>query len=288
MIPFWKLSGGGNDFIALAEPPAEALSEQRIRRWCRRGLSVGADGVFTIHRQGGDGVRMRHFNPDGGRAALCLNGTRCAARLAFHLGWATGRTRLLTDAGAVEAEDCPARGVRLQLPPPADPPRAVALGAGGRTYEGWWIRVGVPHLVFLWEEGLAQAPVAEVGRQLVHHPQLDREGANVNFVFLPRAGSLEIRTYERGVYGETLACGTGVLSSAFVLASAGRTSFPLEVLTAGGFVLRVGGRWSAGHLESWTLAGDARLVAEGNLTPGAEELPSAPAWTAGPLKITAI
>lgn len=289
MTRFFKLSGGGNDFIALAEPegeiPADAPSKARIRSWCRRGLSLGADGVFTLHRRPEGGIRMHHFNPDGGRAGLCLNGTRCAARLAFHLGWASHRAVLMTDAGPVEAmEEPPGEGsaeIRLELAVPESPPRRLRLEAEGESYHAWWVRVGVPHLVLEWPAGLAGAPVEAVGKLLVHHPEVEPEGANVNFVTCPEPGRLEIRTYERGVYAETLACGSGVLASAWALFSTGAAEPPLEVRTAGGFLLRVGGEGSEGRLRSWFLSGDARLIAEGSLHPGAEELPDPPRWSAG-------
>lgn len=284
MTRFWKLSGGGNDFIALAEPADGGFSEDQIRNWCRRGLSLGADGLFTLHRQPDGKIRMQHFNPDGGRASLCLNGTRCAARLAFHLGWSSGRTVLLTDAGPVEALEEAAEqdgGIRLELAPPETPPRALDLPVAGQTFSAWWTKVGVPHLVLPWAEGLEGAPVEALGKLLVHHPELGPEGANVNFLFCTDPGHLEVRTYERGVVAETLACGSGVLAAAWVTLATGEASLPLEVQTAGGCVLRVEGTREAGRLQRWSLAGDARLVAEGTLHAGAEELPPPPRWTAG-------
>lgn len=97
----FRLSGGGNDFLALAEPRT-APDERQIRSWCRRGLSLGADGLFVLRRQGTD-VAMDYFNADGRIAELCLNGTRCAARLARHLGWCESEVRLITGAGPVRA-----------------------------------------------------------------------------------------------------------------------------------------------------------------------------------------
>ena len=94
MIPFFKLSGCGNDFIALVEPEAPPQASA-IRAWCRRGLSLGADGVFTLRRTRPETVEMRYWNSDGGAAALCLNGTRCAAQLAFHLGWVRDRVTVV-------------------------------------------------------------------------------------------------------------------------------------------------------------------------------------------------
>ena len=121
MTRFYKLSGGGNDFVALAEPESEPSSRD-IRTWCRRGVSIGADGLFVLTR--GDGhVRMVHYNSDGGRASLCVNGTRCAARLAFELGWSEGTTRIETDAGPFDARDVESDQIELRIPAPAAPIR---------------------------------------------------------------------------------------------------------------------------------------------------------------------
>src|SRR5215213_2345877 len=98
MTHFYKVSGSGNDFLALAEP-FETPAPETIRAWCRRGVSLGADGLFVLRRAGG-GASMEYFNSDGYPADLCLNGTRCAAQLAFHLGWAEGTVQVTTGAGA--------------------------------------------------------------------------------------------------------------------------------------------------------------------------------------------
>ena len=275
---FFKVSGGGNDFVALVESSHEPTAEE-IRAVCRRGLSVGADGLFLLDRLSGGCVRMRHFNADGSHASLCLNGTRCAARLAFHLGWATGQVTLTTGAGSIRGEDAGDGGTRLHLPPPAaaSDPFEVHLelpGAAPLHLEGWRTIVGVPHLVLLWNEALAQAPVDAVGAALVHHPLAGPQGANVNFVALlapeePSPESFALRTYERGVDAETLACGTGVMASALCLNRAGRGTFPLSAHTAGGFVFTVDAIRDGEKITAWSLTGDARLVAEGKLARGA-------------------
>lgn len=289
MTAFYRVSGSGNDFLALPEPagggPVEPTPAQ-IRAWCRRGVSAGADGLFVLRRTAG-GVAMDYFNADGTAAGLCLNGSRCAARLAFALGWARGEVTVETGAGALLARDLStgeAAGgggrVEVEVPPPAAPPEALELAAGGERWRGWRIEVGVPHLVLPWPESLATAPVASLGRALRHHPALAPQGANVDFVGFPLPNRLEIRTYERGVEAETLACGTGVLAAAAVGLVRGETRLPLTALTAGGFELTVAGVAGAGGaVERWSLAGDARLVARGELLPEAEAAPEPPGWS---------
>ena len=116
MTPYFKLSGGGNDFLAMAEPAGDPTPDQ-IRRWCARGTSEGADGLFVLRREG-SGVRMTYSNADGNRAALCLNGTRCAARLAFYLGWAAGSVTVATDAGKFRATNATEQTIELEMPRP--------------------------------------------------------------------------------------------------------------------------------------------------------------------------
>jgi diaminopimelate epimerase len=264
MTHFYKVSGSGNDFLALAEPFAVPDAET-IRAWCRRGVSLGADGLFVLRRAGG-GAAMDYFNADGLPADLCLNGTRCAAQLAFHLGWAEGTVRVRTPAGDFPARRLDETRVAVDLPAPAVPPRSLAVEAGGSTLAGHIILVGVPHFVLRWPEALERAPVRELGREIRRHAAFAAAGTNVNFVRFAAPDHMEIRTYERGVEDETLSCGTGVLAGAAVGLASGQARLPLRVSTRGGFELLVEGDLAAGR---WSLAGDARVVAEGEMLPGA-------------------
>lgn len=269
MTSFYKVSGSGNDFLALAEPASDPPPE-RIRAWCRRGISVGADGLFILRRaQGADagdaGVAMDYFNADGFPAALCLNGTRCAAQLAFHLGWFEGELRIGTGAGRFTARFLDEARVSLEVPVP-ESPREVAPEVDGIARAGMFVWVGVPHLVLVWPESLETAPVSTLGAALRRHPEFP-EGANVNFVRFAAPDQMEIRTYERGVEDETLSCGTGILAGAAVGLALAKAKLPLRVATRGGFELEV----AAGpQNDRWFLTGDARIVAQGELLPGAE------------------
>jgi diaminopimelate epimerase len=276
VIPFYRLSGAGNDFIVLVEPEQEPTAEQ-IQRWCARGLSEGADGLIAVRREG-TAARLVHFNSDGGRVTLCINGTRGVARLAVELGWAEDHLDLLTDAGPVAARLVADDRIELRLgPPPA--PRPIELASDGELFSGFLIDTGVPHLVLPWAKSLASVPVATLGPALRSHADLGPAGANVDFVRYPRRDRLELRTFERGVEGETLACGTGVLAVVAVGVFTGDLALPCEVLTAGGFVFQVAGQVESGRLLAYTVTADARIVARGELLPGALSLPPAPRWT---------
>ena len=278
MTEIFRVSGAGNDFLALVDP-SDAPTPGLIRAWCRRGVSLGGDGLFVLRREEG-GVAMEYFNADGYPADLCLNGTRCAAQLAFHLGWAQGPVRLRTGAGEVYARRIDESRVAVELPVPAEPPRELTVEAGGSSWTGHRLLVGVPHFVLLWPEGLETAPVRELGRLLRYHPAFGPPGTNVDFVRFPSQDRMEIRTYERGVEDETLSCGTGVLASSAVGVSLGRARLPLRVATQGGFELEVAGNLQGGR---WSLAGDARVVAEGELLAGALASPAPPPWAGAPL-----
>jgi diaminopimelate epimerase len=277
MTHFHKVSGSGNDFLALAEPSEVPLPET-IRAWCRRGVSLGADGLFILRRAEGDGAvmaTMDYFNADGLPADLCLNGTRCAAQLAFHLGWAEETVGMRTGAGTFSARRLDEGRVAVELPVPAGEPRALTVEIEGKPYAGFRLLVGVPHFVLPWDADLGSAPVRELGQAIRRHPVFAPAGTNVNFVRFPEAHRMEIRTYERGVEDETLSCGTGVLASAAVGLALGQVQLPLHVATQGGFELEVRGEPSKG---SWSLAGDARVVAEGELLPAALASPAPPPW----------
>ena len=270
-VPFYKLSGAGNDFIGLTEPPVDPTSTQ-IRAWCQRRLSLGADGLFVISRQTGRGdkhpcIRMRHYNADGGRADLCVNGVRCAARLAFELDWARDAATIMTDSGDLVAR--PAADDQISLTLEAGPwrSRAVEIVADdGSRVSCWHLTVGVPHLVVDWPgDDAEQIPVESLGASLRRHDALGQAGANVDFTIGLStveldARDLAVRTFERGVEAETLACGSGVLAVASVAVERYDASFPLTITTRAGheFVIsEQDGRWN--------LRAHAQLVARGEL-----------------------
>jgi diaminopimelate epimerase len=277
---FFKLSGSGNDFLALADSTgaAPAPRSEQVRAWCRRGVSLGADGLFLLRRKEGTvpTVGMDYWNADGLPADLCLNGTRCAAQLAFHLGWSEDQVRIATAAGEMSARQLDPTRIAVELAAGfGTEPREIILEARGQAWTGWALTIGVPHFVLVWPEGLAGAPVVPLGRALRRHPAFAPAGTNVNFVRFPRPDRMEIRTFERGVEDETLSCGTGMLAGAAVGVHLGHAALPLAVLTQGGFELAV----SSAATGTWSLAGDARVVAEGDLLAAAEIEPPPPAWS---------
>jgi len=275
---YFKLSGGGNDFIALAEPAADPQPHD-VRALCRRGVSLGADGLFVL-RQEQEGVRMHYWNADGLPAELCLNGTRCAALLSDHLEWSDGRVVIFTDAGPIMASSAGTDTITLDVPPPSSRLEEITVELEAESWRGWRVDIGVPHFVIPWRKSLAQAPVATLGAALCHADEFQPRGTNVMFVRYPSPNVLEIRSFERGVEAETQACGTGILAATAVGLSVRMLTLPAEAITLGGFPFLVTGKTEDGRLFSWSLTGDARLLATGEIERAATVEPETPVWSA--------
>ena len=263
---FYKMSGSGNDFVmvdALSQPAGDLEDAQRIQALCARGVGVGADGIVFLGKSWAADFRMVYLNSDGSRADLCGNATLCSVRLAVELGiMPAGECHVETDAGVLSARYLPT-GPEVDLLPVAELKTRLPfrLEAGER-----WIgfaQAGVPHLVVRVDD-VDRVDVVGRGRPLRHDPSLAK-GANVNFVSENPAGGWRIRTYERGVEGETLACGTGAVATAILLAEAGEADGSAALTTRSGRVLTV--RLERRTLSGWhpSLSGEARIVFKGQL-----------------------
>lgn len=267
-IAFSKMAGGGNDFIVIDNRQGRIGEvEDLTRRICTRRLSVGADGLILVETSPRATFRMRYYNADGSLGSFCGNGTRCAARFAFLNVIAPRKMTIETDAGIVGAEIGERGEVTIALPAPRDFVASRPLEVRGESLPGSYIRVGVPHYVLYVEGDLWALDIDGVGRAVRHHPDLRPEGANVNFVAVRDVHSIEVRTWERGVEAETLACGSGVVASVAVSTLFRRVSSPVSVLTRSGITLEVSFDHSGGTFENLRLKGDARLVYKSTLTP---------------------
>lgn len=262
------MAGAGNDFVVIdhrgggIENPA-ALT----RKICTRGLSAGADGLILIEKSDRASFRMRYFNADGSLGEFCGNGTRCAARFALLHGIAPAKMTVETDAGIVTAEVGADDLVTISLPPPQAYRAERSLRVGDETIEGSTITVGVPHYVLFPRADLWSLDIVPLGRAIRMHRDLQPAGANVNFVTIRDGHSIEIRTYERGVEAETLACGSGIVAAVSVSALSGKVSSPVSVTTRSGATLLVSFALDGRELRDVRLRGDARLVYRGTTTP---------------------
>ena len=269
--PFFKMCGSGNDFVFLDERDVSLADwpPERIARVCARGTGVGADGIVFLGSGTSAGlVRFTFFNSDGSRGEMCGNGALCATRLSVLIGLAPGpEVSLETDAGLVRGKVSQAEPARAELVlPDVQVVRSPAVEpAGGEGASGFAL-VGVPHLVVPVQD-LEAIDLLGRGRLLRTHPAVGPAGANVNFV--SRMGDVwGMRTYERGVEAETLACGTGAVACAVILGLRGLATLPWSVRSRSGAVLRISGDLNpAGGLRNPRLNGEARLVYRGTLGP---------------------
>jgi diaminopimelate epimerase len=269
------MSGSGNDFVMLdgrTSDPAD-WPRERIARICDRRNGIGGDGLVFVTPAGPDIVRMTYFNSDGSPAPMCGNAALCSTRLACRLEIADPAHVTLVTGAATFATRCvgPGHMAELNLPDAEVPaPVDVELEAGER-----WVRlgtIGVPHLLVLVDD-LAAVDVDRRGRVLRFHPAAGPGGANVNFVSRtssstgrspgPEAPTWAIRTYERGIEAETLACGTGTVAAGIALTAAGLDELPLRFLSASGKVLAVSAKVAGGRASDVWLCGEGRLVGRG-------------------------
>jgi diaminopimelate epimerase len=263
-LEFWKMSGAGNDFIVIDNRDyklPEAGREPLFQQWCRRGISVGADGVLLVEPSSVADFRMRYYNADGREAETCGNGSRCIARFAHLRGIAPAKMHFETMAGIYEAQ---VRGETVAVRLSDAHQMRLSLGVSGDAYTGpvHFINTGVPHVVLFWDD-LDNAPVEPLGRWLRYHEMFAPAGTNANFIKVTSEKSLSIRTYERGVEAETLACGTGSIASAIVATHLGKVSPPVGVLTRSGDVLTIDFEPTPDGAKNVLLEGPARVVFRG-------------------------
>lgn len=271
-LAFVKMNGSGNDFVLVDNRQARlpvSLMPALARGLCARGRSVGADGLIILEPSDTvDSASPRldfvwhFFNADGSSAEMCGNGGRCAARFALDQGLAGPEMVFGTLAGPIRAW-VSGESVKLEMVPPRGAYAGLVLATplGPVTLHG--VNTGVPHAVVPVED-LQAAPVKELGRALRFHQHFAPAGSNINFI-CPRDGQLWVRTYERGVEDETLACGTGAVASALVAGSLGWLKSPVEVRVRSGETLKVHFTGQGDALGPVLLEGGAAYVYEGVL-----------------------
>jgi diaminopimelate epimerase len=266
-MKFWKMSGSGNDFVfvdGIADQVTgrRATSPDLVREICTAHTGVGADGVAVIQRSAHQHFRLDYLNRDGSTGELCGNASLCAVRLGVELGYAAeDDVTFETGAGVVAGRIVAGRPeVDLQPIEGLRPDAGISRQAGELAMG--FALAGVPHLVVSAAE-VDNILLNERGPELRFHSSL-KAGANVNWVAPEANGRWRMRTYERGVEGETLACGTGAVASAALLRAWGLSGDATDLVSRSGRVLSVRLRQSARGLEP-TLSGEGRIVFEGTL-----------------------
>jgi diaminopimelate epimerase len=270
-IPFTKMSGSGNDFIVIDNRKAMVTDDmlpQFVERVCRRKLSAGADGLILVEDSKSADFKWRFFNSDGSVAEMCGNGARCVARFAYLNGIAKGSQMAFeTIAGVIHAQVL-AELVKIRMTDPQELRLNAILELDDRKICYSSVNTGVPHVV-LSVDNIESADVVGLGRAIRHHAGFAPAGTNVNFLAPQEAPKDEkiwaVRTYERGVEDETLACGTGIVASALVLAEQKGLVSPVTLMTRSGGYLKVYYSKDSGWLSDIYLEGDARVIYEGRL-----------------------
>ena len=236
IISFWKLSGAGNDFVLLSGLPRGKSGTALAKKLCDRRFGVGADGLLVMTHRAGK-VRLDYWNADGS-PAFCGNGSRCAALWASAQGWVQGKEfDLQTNRGLLTARLTGKGRAEVSMPAPKNLRLGRILNVAGHPLPVHSVDTGVPHAV-VFVPNIKKIKVGELGRALRFHKSFGHAGANVNFVEI-RNGALFVRTYERGVEDETLACGTGIVAAAFVSRVLGFGGSPVKVKVRSGDILAV-------------------------------------------------
>jgi diaminopimelate epimerase len=263
MLRFTKMNGAGNDFVMLDNLAGSIqLTPQQISRICDRHRGVGADGILLLEEAAnGADFRMRYYNRDGGEAEMCGNGARCFARFANKVTGKNGPITFETPAGIIGAK-LDGDQVTLEMSNPTELQLNMKLQLEGEDATVHFVNTGVPHVVV----PVSRVDMVEVhsrGAAIRYHEKFSPKGTNANFLEKRGPRSIAIRTYERGVEEETLACGTGVVASALIFAQMEKARGPISVRVRGESELTVDFEKDDDRFRNVTLTGPAEFVFEG-------------------------
>ncbi len=266
MIEFCKMSGSGNDFILIdnreLDLPVHDLNGF-INRVCARKGAVGADGLILIEKSETRDFRWRFFNADGSEVDMCGNGGRCAARFAFLKGIAPKKMSFETLAGVIDAE-VDGDTVKLRLTDPTELKTNQKIMIDDIPFDVNSVNTGVPHVVH-FTSYLDEFDVIHIGRSIRYHKEYKPAGTNANFVEVVDDKTIRVRTYERGVEDETLACGTGSVAAALIAAEKNMVASPVNVIVKSGETLRIHFDKTEKGFAQIYLEGKANVVYEGRL-----------------------
>ena len=279
-LPFTKMNGSGNDFVVIDNREgivAEESLRELTRAVCRRGLGIGADGVILIEHPTSDipdvDFHWRYINADGSDGELCGNGAMCGARFSVAHGIAPHSCRFSTMSGVISAEvssDSTDPRVSIALVDSSELVCDVSITIDGEARRFDIMSIGVPHVVTVVDDADAfadQGAFHSYGRKVRHDATVGTSGANVNVIHRIDSRTIRMRTYERGVEAETLACGTGAAASAIAAVAQGLVEQPVTVITSSGRPIVASFEQDGDRATSIRITGEARFVATGELHP---------------------
>jgi len=275
---FYKLTGAGNDFILfdLKDNPKLDIMPDFVQKICSRRFGIGADGVILLWDSAPLDFKVSFYNADGTGGVLCGNGARCAIRYADFSGRLKNKLARFEFNGKVYSGEVLQDGIRFDMNLPADTRRELNVFAAGQLIKGTYVNTGSPHFVINIDDvkkgnenssysEMKEFPAFEIGKEIRYSEAFAPEGVNVNFISVDSV-PMKIRTYERGVEDETLACGTGSAASAIVAALNYKAEKPVRLLTSGGDILTVDFSLDGDSVKDVTLTGPAEIVFKGEIT----------------------
>ena len=267
-IEFTKAAASGNDFIIL-DNRANKLVERGLnlsnftKFSSRRKFSVGADGILVLEDSKSGNFKMRIFNPDGREVTMCGNGIRCSAMYAHKEKWCSSPMKIETGAGIIEAE-VKEELVKVRMTEPCDIRLEQNIGVAKTIMSIHTINIGVPHAIH-FVEGIENYPVKATGRDIRRHKVFEPAGTNVDFVEVRDNSTIVLRTYERGVEDETLACGTGAVASAIIAHMVRSVKEPISVVTRSKDVLKIYFKKERNSFSNVCLEGTAKIIFQGGI-----------------------
>lgn len=270
-LSFTKMSGAGNDFVVIDNLTRLVQNANELaRKVCDRRWGIGADGLLLIEESQIAVYRMMYYNADGSYGGMCGNGGRCISLYAVENAIA-GVDHSFEALDHIYRASVHGTNVTLTMRDPKDIRMNLVLRGGANPLKGHFVNTGSPHVVIpltvvkrLYGK-LSEVPVAELGRKIRYHRLLQPEGANVNFMEKTSANSLSLRTYERGVEAETLACGTGSIASAIVASRIWKMTPPITVVPPSGVKLLVDFSTNGSTYSNVCLTGEAKITFKGEI-----------------------
>ncbi|MCA6071134.1 MAG: diaminopimelate epimerase [Endomicrobium sp.] len=264
-VKFSKLTAAGNDFVLIDNRKnivAKKDYSNIAKKLCNRKYSIGADGLILLEKSAAKDFKMKYFNSDGSHASMCGNGGRSVAKFAYSLGVVDAKMTFETDAGIINAEILPCDNVKLDLYDPKDLKQNIKIKVDKKKFDVDFINTGVPHAV-IFVDDVENINVFKYGREIRRHKTFAPAGTNVDFVEVAKDNTLLVRTYERGVEDETLACGTGVTASGIISVLKGFAKAPVNIIARGGDKLSVSLRNTNNIVKNVVLEGPAVISFKG-------------------------
>jgi len=272
-IIFTKMSGAGNDFVVIDKKLNSNLgiNKEFIQKICDRRNGVGADGLITIEDSATHNFIMNYYNADGSTGSLCANGARCAILFASESGrLKSNNAEFISNDVAYKGEVISNSEIKFYLNPPKKIKYNFKIKAGGKLLNAHFADTGSPHVVIDVNESegfltsLNSIPVEKLGREIRYLPEFSPDGTNVNFIEV-KDGAVSIRTYERGVEAETLACGTGSVAAALICFVTKKISVPVKIIPKSNENLFVNFEVENSKVRNLSLMGPARVIFTGKI-----------------------